>query len=439
MSWKERMAERLFGGLIEARVQEAVKVVDDAWWRLVNAPAAPAEPSWLQRQEDLEAALKAWRDHPLARRIVSLTTDYVLGDGLSISSTIPEVDEWARRFWTHPQNRLDSRLYSWVDELTRAGELFIVLSRNPADGMSYVRLVPACRIDQIDTDPDDLERERRYHEVTSSQLLEGGRWWPAAETADPHAPQVIFHAVINRPPGAVRGEGDLTPILPWLGHYAAWLEDRVRVNRLKSSFVWQVTLRGATPAVIAQKRAEYSRPPSPGSVIISNEGERWEAVQPHIDAQDAQADGKAMRLLVAAGAGVPLHFLSEGESATRATAAEMGDLTFRHYRRRQMEVCRIVEQLVEVAYQRAVAIGKARFYERLELTVSAPEIVRDDNETLSRATRQMVEALARMRELGWVDTRRAIRLAFKAAGELISEEDIDVLVQTASTVVASGT
>lgn len=437
MNWKEKMADRLFGGLIEARVQEAVRVVDDAWWRLVNAPPAAAELSWLQRQEDLEAALKAWREHPLARRIVSLTTDYVLGDGLSISSTVPEVDEWARRFWTHPQNRLDSRLYSWVDELTRAGELFIVLSRNPADGMSYVRLVPACRIDQIETDPDDLERERRYHEMASSRFLEEGRWWPAAETADFQAPQVMFHAVINRPPGALRGEGDLTPILPWLGHYAAWLEDRVRVNRLKSSFVWQVTLRGAAPAVIAQKRAEYSRPPSPGSVIISNEGERWEAVQPHIDAQDAQADGKAMRLLVAAGAGVPLHFLSEGESATRATAAEMGDPTFRHYRRRQMEVCRIVERLVEIAYQRAVAIGKAHFYERLELTVSAPEIVRDDNESLSRSARQMVEALARMRELGWVDARRAIRLAFKAAGELISEEDIDALVQTASNAVAS--
>lgn len=437
MNWKEKMADRLFGGLIEARVQEAVKVVDDAWWRLVNAPPAATELSWLQRQEDLEAALKAWREHPLARRIVSLTTDYVLGDGLSVSSTIPEVDEWARRFWTHPQNRLDSRLYSWVDELTRAGELFIVLSRNPADGMSYVRLVPACRIDQIETDPDDLERERRYHEMGSSRFLEEGRWWSAAETADFQAPQVMFHAVINRPPGALRGEGDLTPILPWLGHYAAWLEDRVRVNRLKSSFVWQVTLRGAVPAVIAQKRAEYSRPPSPGSVIISNEGERWEAVQPHIDAQDAQADGKAMRLLVAAGAGVPLHFLSEGESATRATAAEMGDPTFRHYRRRQMEVCRMVERLVELAYQRAVAIGKARFYERLELRVSAPEIVRDDNESLSRSARQMVEALARMRELGWVDARRAIRLAFKAAGELISEEDINALVQTVSNAVAS--
>jgi hypothetical protein len=37
-----------------------------------------------------------------------------------------------------------------------------------------------------------------------------------------------------------------------------------------------------------------------------------------------------------------------------------------------------------------------------------------------------------MRELGWVDARRAIRLAFKAAGELISEEDIDMLLQTAS-------
>lgn len=423
MAIGEWLAGRLFGGLIEARVQEAVKVVDDAWWREVTAGRPTDERPWHQRQGDLDAALTAWREHPLARRIVGLTTDYVLGDGITVSSEIAAVDGWVRRFWDHPQNRMASRLYGWVDELTRAGELFIVLSRNPADGMSYVRTLPATRIDRIETDPDDLERELRYHELTGVDLLTG-RWWPAAEAAGPDEEQVMLHAAINRPPGALRGEGDLTPILPWLNHYAGWLEDRVRVNRLKSAFVWQVTLRGATATTVAQKRAQYGRPPSPGSVIITNEGERWEAVQPRIDASAVEADGKAIRLMAAAGAGVPLHFLSEGESATRATAAEMGDPTFRHYRRRQMTVCRIVEELCAVAYRRAAMAGKARAYRDLRLRASAPEIVRSDNESLGRAARDMVEALIRMREQGWIDDVGAARLAFKAAGEVADEEDL---------------
>lgn len=430
MGWREKLADRLFGDVMETRVQEAVKVVDDAWWRQIRAPAAEQARPWHQQQRDLEAGLRAWRENPLARRIVSLTTDYVLGDGLVPSSRLPEVDVWLRRFWRHPQNHMASRLFGWVDELTRAGELFVVLSRNPADGTSYVRLVPAASIDRIETHPDDFEREQRYHQVIGGDLLGGGRWWPAAGEAAQEDHQVMLHFAINRPPGSLRGEGDLLPVLPWLDHYAAWLEDRVRVNRLKAAFVWQVTLRGATPGLIARKKAEYGRPPSPGSVIITNEGEQWQAVQPHIDAQSVEADGKAIRLMVAAGAGVPLHFLSEGESATRATAAEMGDPTFRHYRRRQLEVCHMVRTLCESAYVRAVALGKARFYPDLQIDVAAPEIVREDNQALGRAMQETVQALAGMWEHGWIDERRAIQLAFKAAGEMINEEELSEILQS---------
>jgi hypothetical protein len=40
----------------------------------------------------------------------------------------------------------------------------------------------------------------------------------------------MLHYAVNRPVGAVRGESDLAPILPWLRRYNRWLEDRVRLN-----------------------------------------------------------------------------------------------------------------------------------------------------------------------------------------------------------------
>lgn len=427
----DRIGETVFGGVIRRRVQEAVKVVDDEFWKALSGTSAGKdERPWHKREKDLDAALAAWRDNPLAKRVVSLTTDYVLGDGLVVSSRIPYIDRWVHRFWDHPQNHMASRMYDLCDELSRAGELFIVLSRNAGDGMSYVRTVPAGRIDKIESDPDDLERELRYHELTSADLA-GGRWWIGIRGAAPEDDQVMLHYTINRPVGCLRGESDLLPILKWLEHYSGWLEDRVRVNRLKSAFVWQVTLTGATPAVIAQKKAQYGRPPAPGSVIITNEGEQWEAVQPKIDAEDVKDDGKAIRLMVAAGAGVPLHFLSEGESATRATAAEMGDPTFRRYRRRQIEIGNLVLSLVESAYRRAEAIGKVRRYVDLELRIEAPEIVQADNEMLGRAMRMTVEALARMRELGWIDDVTALEMIMRAAGQVVTREGAEDILKEA--------
>ncbi len=422
MNIRELLAERLFGDIIELRVANAVKVIDDKWWTQIAGATGPHDRPWSEIQDALGDALTAWRLNPLARRIVQLTTDYVVGDGITIYSDLEAVNDFVHRFWTHPKNRVSLRLYPMCDELTRSGELFAVLSTNPADGMSYIRFVPASRINRIESDPDDLERELRYHELTRDDPLDG-RWW-----SSPHEPHnskpVMLHYAINRPVGAVRGEGDLTPILPWLRRYREWLEDRVRVNRFKNAFLWTVTLRNARPGDIERKRHEYSRPPAPGSVIVADENETWTPIAPHLEASAAEADGKALRLMVAAGAGIPLHFLSEGESATKATAAEMGNPTFRHYYHRQLFFVEMVKDLVRTAYERAAAIGKVRPYGDLKLRHAVTDLTTEDNRELAQAAKDMVEALSAMKANGWIDDETAISLALKFAGEIVNPQDI---------------
>ena len=73
--------------------------------------------------------------NPRARRIVGLTTDYVVGAGIRVCSSTPWIDEWIARFWQHPKNRMAMRTLHLCDELTRAGELFLVLGTNRVDGM----------------------------------------------------------------------------------------------------------------------------------------------------------------------------------------------------------------------------------------------------------------------------------------------------------------
>jgi hypothetical protein len=62
--------------------------------------------------------------------------------------------------------------------------------------------------------------------------------------------------------------------------------------------------------------------------------------------------------MVAAGAGIPLHFLAEGESANRATAREMGRPTYRHYARRRQEFCEMLLDLCTWVVRRAQARGR---------------------------------------------------------------------------------
>lgn len=431
MDFRGALARQLFGAVISREVQAAVKVVDDRWWQQVGGSrAGSVDRDWWELQENLSDSLEAWRTNPLARQIINLTTSYVVGDGISIGSGHSYLDSWLRRFWGHRLNRMDLRLPELCDELSRSGELFPVLSTNPADGMSYVRFVPAAQIDQVETAAGDVENELRYHQVIPGDVA--GRWWlswdhPDAASAD----QVMGHFAVNRPVGATRGEGDLVPILPWLKRYRIWLEDRVKANKFKTRFYWDVAIDGQEGDIEAA-RARYAAPPEDGSIIVHSAKEVWAAVQPKIEAEDAEADGRAVRLMVAAGAGVPLHFLAEGLSATKATAAEMGDPTFRHYQRRQLLFRYILVELVRRAYDRAVQRGRARSYgddPRLEATV--PDIVEKDNQMLATSARTIVQAFSLMAQQGWISDELAIRLSFKFAGEVLKEDEIQALVAQA--------
>lgn len=328
------------------RAYQALQGVEEeeALWRPLQG--APAARPWNTVRDTLERSAALSRTNPLAARLVQMTADFVIGRGARL-----EGPPFARAFWEHPENRLEARIYRWCEELVRAGELFIVLSRNAVDGMSYVREIPALQIDRIETAEEDYERELRYHQLTEDPE---GRWWPSPYALEAsEADQVMLHYAINRPIGEVRGTPDLAPILIWLERYDLWLEDRVRINRYKGAYLWHVKVENALPGQLEAKRAQYSRPPRSGSIIVTDGYETWTAVQPQIGADDVEADGKALRLMIAAGAGVPLHFLAEGEGANRATAREMGVAAYRHFAHRQRQFGWIVEDVIRWAARRA--------------------------------------------------------------------------------------
>jgi hypothetical protein len=206
-----------------------------------------------------------------------------------------------------------------------------------------------------------------------------------------------------------------------LKRYADWLLNRARLNKYKTAFMWDVKVTGRPGRgdTLRKKRFRYKTPPEPGSIIVHGDDEEWSAVAPRIEAWDAAEDGKAMRLVVAAGAGIPLHFLAEGESATKATAAEMGDPTFRHYYRRQLLFGDLLTDLLTTVVRRANAVGRGKAYGDLQLTSKFPDVTKSDNQAMAQSALLICRALDTMSKYGWIDRESAITMALKFAGELI--------------------
>jgi hypothetical protein len=434
LSLRERVAKALFGGVIEAEVAARLAAVtarvdDSPGWEAWGG-RGPADRPWAEQFQNVEDALAAWRDNFLIRRIVTLTRSYVVSSGVAVSSEVARVDRFVRAFWDHRQNQMARRLGAWCDELTRAGEIFVTLHTNPVDGMSYVRAAPASHVPVVETAENDYEVELRYGERVSGQIEP--KWWlsplhPDAVKPDGagRRPPVMAHFAVNRVVGATRGIGDLDPVLPWALRYSEWLKDRVRLNRVRTRQAL-VEIEVADEAVETKRLQLAKANPLEAGMYVHGPGERVVVHDLKIGAGDVADDGRALRLAVATGANVGLHYLGEGESINYATAREMGEPTTRFYGERQRELLWFVTDLVRVAYGRAAAMGRAALPRGdLRLSASVAEVSRADNESLARSASLIVRWLETLRERGWIDDETAVAMAFKFAGEPLGRERIE--------------
>jgi hypothetical protein len=425
--WLARLGSALVGpGLPSARASDGSRLHGNDGWNLVSGGDGPADRVWSEIREDLQDSLEAWRRNAWVRQLVRLCTAYVVGDGIEISARHPWVAGFVQAFVTHRQNRMGERLAAWNDELVRSGELFVALFSNPADGMQYVRAIPASQIARVETDPEDYERETGYQELIPGQIEP--KHWDSQHTAAPGDPCLV-HFAVNKPVGATRGESDLTPLLPWARRYTDWLKDRVKYNKIRTELATAEIILDDDTQVSAKREQYRADPPTSGSIFVHGRGEELKFPGANIASFEVESDGKAMRLAMATAGDVPLHFFSEGDSATRATAVEMGDPTHRFYRQRQKELGHFLCHLTEIAYRRRSALLGARVPVDLGIEAEMPDISRADNMAMASAAGSIVQAFATMADRGWITDELAIRLSFKFAGEILTDEEIEKILE----------
>lgn len=426
------LLERIFRRVINERVRAALSTSPetDATFtigsRLGENPAERYEPD---REELLRQALEAWRVNPLARRIVGLTSQYVVGGGINFSCAHESTSAFLRAFWEHPLNRMPVRVYEWCDELTRSGNLFLLLSTDAA-GMSYLRAVPALRVRAIQSRENDADQEAVYEMQPGLGEAQEGVRWPAydANHDQPKAgggfETVMLHYAVNRAVGAQWGESDLAPVLRWLSRYSAWLEDRARLNHFRNAFLYIVRARFASETERrARQAALNTTPPSPGSILVTDENENWDTLHPRLESDESGQDGLALKKMLAAGAGIPLHFLAEPESATRTTAESAGGPTYRHFEQRQRYFLWLLGDVLRAVVNRRSIIDH-HVSRRAGIQFNGADISARDNMALAMAASNLTPALGNLRDRGLVDDAELLRLFYRFCGESVDVEEM---------------
>lgn len=411
---------------------------EDYFWRRLSDNWYQKDPLPATYLELHNACYEAYNANPLAFAIIEITTSFVLGKGVTMAANQPEVQRVLLDFWNDPDNHMETRVYALCTELALYGEQFIRFFVNPYNGRVKIRQIDPSIIDEIETDPNDIETVVRFHRrPIGPGTMQPGDPAPAGSGTQQNfegewllAGQDMLQFTINKVSNAKRGKSDLATLLPWLRRYKDWLTDRVRINKYKGAFLWDVQLMGADRKTIERKKAEYSYPPEPGTVIIHNEAERWSAVKPEINANEAAADGRALKLMVAVGCQLPEHYLSDGDNGNRATAVEMNLPTLLKFQRRQHIVRYMLRTILDRVLLEARKAGTLKAEAESSYELIFPEIDVDDHQVLATATQTLVTALSAAKAQGWISDETAMRLIFQFAGEEVDVAQERARIQT---------
>jgi len=435
MSWRSRLAARIMGiPRTELHLSEGARsalavspnlISDDGW----RSHLRRHDRDHADIRSQYDDALSAWRKNPLAWRIIQITTDYTVGEGIKISSPDKNMQHFIEKFWFHPENRLDLRLESMAEELARSGDLFPLLFREKHTGMSLLRFLTKDEVLKIETKKGDWEKETAVVQATDDPT-NPKRWVTPHHAQAKRYKAVALHYQVNKPIGAMFGESDLATVLPWLQRYSRMLEDRVRFHWATRLFLWMVRVPRNR---VAEKAEQYRLPPEAGSIIVHDESEEWSVQTPVIRGADAAPDLKAVRNMIDGGSGYPPHWRGEATDVNLATAQAMQEPAERHLARRQNYFIWLLQDITYQAYQRAHQV-RPQLWPGIEenryhvlFNSAAPDVSRTDNHVLAQATNQLAAAFQSINEqYPNSDTLRKLllKVLLKFAGE---QQDEDVL------------
>lgn len=437
----ERVREALSVGLTRADQQ----LMEQGFRRLTSQSAwAARDLTPLAQERMLALAYWLWESNPLAQWLVEVTVDFVWGEGGKVEAADTDVQEVITRFWNDPVNQLELRLDSWIRELGLQGEICLPVFVNEIDGHVRLGYVDPAEIEEISTGPHNIlipvtvvlkasaaGTRKRYLKVVREETDRAsefsGLLTPVLTAEyDPVSREPYDGACllfqVNKVSNAQRGRSDLLALIDWLDGYDDFLFSEMDRAQSTGSFIWDVTVEGATEEQLqefVQKNSKIRR----GMVRAHNERVKWDVVAPDLKSQEKDMMARMLRGHMLGSKSLPEHYYGLGGEVNLATAKEMGLPTMKRMSRRQKQVRYMIRDLCRFAVHQAIIAGALPREVDQKLQVTLPEISMRDTTAISAALTSLAVALTQAETQGWLRKETAGKLFALLAGQLGMEID----------------
>jgi hypothetical protein len=425
----------------EAAFREAAGVTIDAdedqWRKLTGDVKRDLTPMTQSRMQ--KTAHYLWEQNLLGNRLIELPVAYLLAGGVTLANNDPENQKVLGRFWKDPINEMALKLPKKVRELAVFGEQCWPAFVNEVDGMVRLGYLDPALIETVVMDPDNPEqpigivtcRDRKGEARRYRVIINGDENVFTQRTQrirESFTDGDAFFFRINDLSSGTRGRSDLLAQADWLDAYDQFMFGEIeRYDQLRA-FIWDVTLKGATPDEVKKRAGEISAPP-PGSVRVHNDAEEWKAETPELNAVDTSTGARLFRNHVLGGATMPETWFGGGGDVNRATAAEMNEPTFKIYSMRQSYWKHILESVGRYVLLKAheKAGGGEIDWSDPAWTVTAvfPELSVKDTTKYAQALQQVAAACALAIATKLMTRGYAVKLIGAVAAQLGVEADPD--------------
>ncbi len=328
--------------------------------------------------------------NPLAKRILEITRDFAIGDGIKYECEDKNVKEVLDRFWNNPINNLDIEIRRMVYDLALWGELVVKVDVNPVNGAVTLCYLDPSKIKDVLV---NRNNNKDIDSIIFSDDLLGGekRYKVVKEGDDGLLSGEVFYYRINNLTNQIRGLSDLLPLIDWLDALDKFLFNTIERSALLNSFLYQIQWVGMNKDEIAQQAKKFGQL-KPGSIHHTNENVKITAITPDLQANDLSEIFRTLRNFVLGCAGFPEHWFGEGGYANLSTAKEMGLPTYQKIKERQTLIIKIISDFLRFQIDQAIICG------RITLNANRPDVTIRSVDVKSSGKPEFGESLVKLTE-----------------------------------------
>lgn len=286
--------------------------------------------------------------NPLINRGVNVKRYYVWGQGVTIKSKDPDVDQVIQQFLKDRKNQVE--LTGHTAQMTKEldlecdGNIFLVFFPKMDTGRVRMRSIPFAQITEIITNPEDAKEPWYYHRMWTdgsgkAQDCFYPDWCynPKSKPKKHNGKSIewnspVMHIKIGGFSDWRFGVSEVYSAIDWARAYKEFLEDWATITRAYARFAWQATTKGGAKGVAAVRTkfqtgitgttGENNPPPVAGAMAITGEGTSLTPIRT-AGATTSPEDGRRIMLMVVSGLGLPETFFGDVSVGSLATATSL--------------------------------------------------------------------------------------------------------------------